>query len=444
MSNQNWTGSDRKRNGSGQEESLNGGWRDSIMRNKKQKRILKNKNKLKKELKRKSKNTSAFLRVLEFADAKEDFLSLPYGVRQSFFKESPWPNYQIRFEGDHKDYKLPKEYKKIILSQVEETLSEVTLDCCGKKINFNDVRYLIAAYGLFNYSSKLNADGQNIKIKKIKEISVSAFQKIKPFLREARDSYVNAFINYSLPIVLMLFDYENGYFPTLKVCYNKKGNAFPVLFVRPMPLKRERLTTKDGSERLAFPCVNFTVDGLEIKPVNFRSNVIENENLLHVYIQDHAINRLKERLDLPIGKRHLMEFLGRSLADPVVVGKDGDSFLIEYRLAGYKLGYLIVSNEGNYALVRSFKFITMTGTPEFKSITKKLRASKHDMTYLKLDQLDSMLFSDLFQDEKMKEILTSCDLGHLNELAETIKSDLREYETVKIADNVKNLLNLDD
>ena len=92
----------------------------------------------------------------------------------------------------------------------------------------------------------------------------------------------------------------------------------------------------------------------------------------------------------------------------------------------------------------------MTGTPEFKMITKKLRASKHDMTHLKLDQLDSMLSSDLFEDQFIKDVLVDCDLGHLNELAELMKSqsdsdfDFDFSEPLKIADDVKKLLKLDD
>mgnify|MGYP007061973112 CR=1 FL=1 len=416
------------------------------MKNKQQKRISKNKNKLKKEIKKAKVKASAFLRVLKLTGAQEDFLSLPHSVRQSFLKESPCPNYQIKFEGDHKNYKLPKEYKTIIINNIEKDLAEVILDCHGKKIAFDDVRYLIAAYNCFSYSSKIK---ESIELKKIKDFSIFALQKIKPFVKEARVLYIQALINYALPIILMLFDYENGYYPNLKVCYNKNGSPFPVVFVRPLPLKREKVITKNGEERFVFPCVDFAVDGLEIKPIFFPPETIGNEKVLYLYVQDHAIKRLKERLNLPIGQKHLIEFLGRSLANPIVVGKDGDSFLIEYNLAGYKLGYLIVSDEGEYALVRSFKFITMTGTPEFKNIIKKLKATKHDMTHLKLDQLDSMLFSDLFQDEKIKEILFSCNLGHLNDLAESIKSDLsrylklEEYEVLKIADNAKKLLNLD-
>ncbi len=422
-----------------------------MKKTKDQKRRAKNKKKLKRKANKKKVLDASFFRVMNFLDVKKDFMSLPNQVRSTFLKERPWPSYKITFHSGEriKQYKLHNQLKEGLLLAIHKALEEVELEVQNRKIKFNDVPFLLTIYGLFNFSSKLKIKNEDShELKKIKSVSLKAVEKIRPLLEDARRSYLDEFVNCAMPIALMLFDYEGGHYPDFKIYTDSKNRAFPAICITPLILKKEKLTTKDGSDRFAFPCVNFETNGLKVNPVFFPSGTIENEDISHVYVQEHAISRLKERLDLPIGKRHLMEFLGRSLADPVVAGKDGDSFLIEYKLAGYKLGYLIVSNEGKYALVRSFKFITMTGTPEFKMITKKLRASKHDMTHLQLDQLDSMLFSDLFEDEFMKDILIDCDLGHLNELSELMKSQGSDFDfsehTLEIADDVKKLLELDD
>ena len=423
-----------------------------MKKTKEQKRRTKNKNKLKRKANKKKLLNAAFFRAIDFLDVKKYFMSLPNEVRRTFLKESSWPSYKIIFHSGcrMKQYKLHSQLKESLLLTIDKTLEKVELEVQNRKIKFNDVPFLLTVYGLFNFSSKLEIKNDSHELKKIKSVSLKAIEKIRPLLQDARKSYLDEFVNCAMPIALMLFDYEGGHYPDFKIHKDSKNRAFPVICITPLILKKEKLTTKDGGDRFGFPCVNFETDGLKVNPVFFPSGTIENEDILHVYIQEHAISRLKERLDLPIGKKHLMEFLGRSLANPVVVGKDGGSFLIEYKLVGYKLGYLIVSNEGKYALVRSFKFITMTGTPEFKMITKKLRASKHDMTHLKLDQLDSMLSSDLFEDQFIKDVLVDCDLGHLNELAELMKSqsdsdfDFDFSEPLKIADDVKKLLKLDD
>jgi hypothetical protein len=119
-----------------------------------------------------------------------------------------------------------------------------------------------------------------------------------------------------------------------------------------------------------------------------------------------------ERLGIsPLG--YMFDCLGRSLSKPILSGNSGPSYLLEFNYYSNKLGYLLISNEGDFAVVRSFKFITMTGTPEFYNLKKALKGSREDFEYLGLDTLETLLNSDISKDTKLREIFESCGLGHL-------------------------------
>jgi len=387
-----------------------------MKRNKQQKKILRSKNKIKKELSKKNAKLNLIVDFFEISDILRDIDVTLNPLRECF----PLCKFEIKSNYvDQRD-----------LLFIKNLISNKLCDFNGKKVLFKDVPYLISAYKILQHGSF-----ENDQIKKV-------YESIKFSFRELNFFYYNSFMNLVFPIILSNFDYENGLFPDFSVQQNHKKIPYPLIKIEKLKLKRERLLTKNNEERLAFPCVNFNVNNFKMDFLYLDEGLIDNEKTLHVYVQDHAISRLQERIGVISNKGFLLDCLGESLANPVVVSKDGNSYLIEYRFYNYKLGYLVISNEDDFALVRSFKFITMTGTPEYRKITRALRATKYDITRMKLDDLNSFIYSDLFEDDQIEEILSNCDLGHIKEFSAKVKNIVSDFDVMKynLSSEIKNFI----
>jgi hypothetical protein len=142
-----------------------------------------------------------------------------------------------------------------------------------------------------------------------------------------------------------------------------------------------------------------------------------------VYVQSHALRRLRERVRLPHVEPWLEPWLGDSLAEPNVVERQGADLLVEYRIKHWRLGYLIATpardQDGEACVaVRTFKLLTMGNTPEARKLERKLKLSRPDVNWLRLHELESFTHTDLRSDPLLRRLMEECGCGHLFRLAE--------------------------
>ncbi len=133
-----------------------------------------------------------------------------------------------------------------------------------------------------------------------------------------------------------------------------------------------------------------------------------------IYIQPHALHRLWERL--PLGryaKEVTQSGLLESLGNLTVVERHGDGFLVEYRLLGLRVGYLIARPAHGKVVVTTFLFLTMQGTPECRLLEERLQLTRRDIQYEGLDRLETFLDHDLHADAGLVELLKECGCGPL-------------------------------
>jgi hypothetical protein len=104
------------------------------------------------------------------------------------------------------------------------------------------------------------------------------------------------------------------------------------------------------------------------------------------------------------------------------------------------MGYLVVRPVEDILLIRSFKFITMSGTPEFYRLKRELGGDRQDFEYLGLDTVDGLINSDLHKDPKLKRIFKNCGLSHLFEFSKNVKFDNPKS---LIADEIKKYFQID-
>lgn len=134
-----------------------------------------------------------------------------------------------------------------------------------------------------------------------------------------------------------------------------------------------------------------------------------------VYVQAHALDRLRERVPVPPADRHLS--LVTSLAAPVVAARDGDALFVKFVLFGeFHIGHLVTRPIPAGALVTTFLFLTMQSTPEYYRLRAALQLRRPDVEYVGLDDLRSFVNSDLADDPELAEVFRTCGCGDLLKL----------------------------
>ncbi|MGC8644615.1 MAG: hypothetical protein ACP5XB_32520 [Isosphaeraceae bacterium] len=132
-----------------------------------------------------------------------------------------------------------------------------------------------------------------------------------------------------------------------------------------------------------------------------------------VLISEHAIKRLEERLPLPGYKWTLHLGMARSLAQPVFSAGEEGARLVEYRLKENRLGYLVAEVHAGFVLIKTFLFLTMSGTPESRLLRDKLGIARADVEHYRLDNIFTLVGSDIVKDRLLQRVLSECGCGHL-------------------------------
>jgi hypothetical protein len=126
-------------------------------------------------------------------------------------------------------------------------------------------------------------------------------------------------------------------------------------------------------------------------------------NMLDVYIQSHALNRLAERLDgVEPGVLHFNIY--NSLNDLKVRKSRKGVFMIEYGIFGKKAGYFLGEVVDGKIVLKTFLFLTNTGTPEADKLKAATGLMKEDIIYLAIDKLSTFIYSDIAGNDRIKQL----------------------------------------
>ncbi len=161
---------------------------------------------------------------------------------------------------------------------------------------------------------------------------------------------------------------------------------------------------------------------------------------LPVWVQDHAFERLRQRIPAPSIEGYTHGTLFESLRHPRITANQGDgTFLVEYRWHDVRVGHLAVTVLEDAVLVRTFLFLTMQGTPEAAKLRARLKLKRRDIEWLDLDSFSVFLLSDMGKDPELKRIFDECGCGHLLTLVPASGEP-----AMKVADEVRKYLKLGD
>jgi hypothetical protein len=168
---------------------------------------------------------------------------------------------------------------------------------------------------------------------------------------------------------------------------------------------------------------------LTVTPKQLGTSGIMQDLPLQVFIQQHTINRMQERLSEQFVHMCYLNVVHAIVSKPIPV-KGSNSFLFPLTYNKTRLGYLKGDVLGGKLLVRTFLFISNNGTPEGRKLHKLLGLEKADKKYLHIDKLSTFINSDIKKDEKLKELFVEAGCGGLFDLDEHLLDNCDKKEIV--------------
>jgi hypothetical protein len=192
----------------------------------------------------------------------------------------------------------------------------------------------------------------------------------------------------------------------------------------------------DGHFRDVFP---LKWSGLKGKPepaVVIPANIgypAEYDQAVPVYLQQHALDRLVERLSLAPGMLlYMLDIYFRNRPTGLFFN---NSQLLLFNAGGKKLGYLVTNLLDGKLVIRTFLFLTNDGTPEGRKLAELTRLQRPDKKHLGIDTLEGLNSLRLFEDAPLSALFTEAgcadvlDLTVFNNFAELHSTGI-DAETV--------------
>jgi|GEM_PF-6825254 len=221
--------------------------------------------------------------------------------------------------------------------------------------------------------------------------------------------------------------------------------------------QRIEVITRNHGPRVAFRCGE--MNGRGIQWLTWPATAVGKKDCVQdfpVYIQKHAIDRVHERVSIPLQEGmarelwqfHVRFFMARSLAEPHYVRNNPNGMLIEYQFFGYRLGYFVAQLLSDKVVITTFLFLTMHGTPEAEMLRQKLRLTRPDIEHTFLDELSTFVCSDIRNDPILVHVIKECGCGSLVELGRHLVSgerladfarELKKYLGTSLLHSLKKL-----
>jgi len=307
------------------------------------------------------------------------------------------------------------------------TSGELKLFTENLKRNYRERIYEVGANALSNYQLQLLFAFSSARLIEIKKQKGDNKHPDVVVVQETKDIYFRVFYTqlyvYFFKLVTRLSNPARKYYGTyirLAPFYEKmpKLEFFSDLFGYDA---QNYQVSINGQKRPAFrlakpvlsiesPIIWITVD------VSLLGNSYTgHKKTLDVYIQSHALARLKERLDL-LDQEAINYALWENTNNITQFVNYHGYLLLPFKVFGIKTGYLVANIAGDKLLFRTFLFITHNSSPEGVRLKKLTGLGKEDITYWKIDRLSTFV---KLKEEKypgLIELFSKAGLGQLMEL----------------------------
>lgn len=296
-----------------------------------------------------------------------------------------------------------------LIKQISQNVEKVVLPY---GLNLDDVYYLYQICFLVDEQLQRTAKHRDVNVDYKKKHLVLEQLKLFKSMLDTRKTEIKKhsdieFYKVIKPIASQVSITKDSYFYSLQ-----KVDPKTVELVIKFNEVKPKSVNKGKLKRSVYPVVELF--GKQPKNVIIEKGKMENAIPLPLYIQNHALHRLKSRIGNEFVD-HLYESIIVSCTEQEFHKASPHTYLLAFRSNDVKLGYFTVTVETNIALIRSFKFITMVGTPEYDKLKKFIPTGSKIWQYLNLDSFDTIIESDIKNNAELYDIFKKCDLEYLFE-----------------------------
>lgn len=181
-----------------------------------------------------------------------------------------------------------------------------------------------------------------------------------------------------------------------------------------------------GKWRKAYRVCMGPMQSDEICPAMIRYSAIfptcdpRDDRTLSIYIQSHAVYRMKERLRIltPVNRMMLL-YTSLLLSPRIVRGPDDQPLFVASIFSGDVYGYFPFVIQHDKLFILSFLPVTSSLTPEGKRLQEILHLSTKDITYLGMDSLQFLYDIDMEQIPTLKDALIRSGIYRIKEQRHT-------------------------
>ena len=185
-----------------------------------------------------------------------------------------------------------------------------------------------------------------------------------------------------------------------------------------IPVKEGLHTVK----RLGWLTPDLEWEEVKVKPsaLGFKTGTLDIP--LDVYVQLHALERLKERINITPGIMHEILFLIFVQPEIEHCWHKG-ACLVTYRVSNEKAGYCVVKLHEDKLVVHTFLFLTNDDTPEGDRLKNLVEIERADKKYMQIDNLPEFNAYHIEKNERVAQLFREAGcgsllkLGHLQEFS---------------------------
>ena len=152
---------------------------------------------------------------------------------------------------------------------------------------------------------------------------------------------------------------------------------------------------------------------------------------LPVYVQNHALHRIRQRLDCMDNSYVNTVFSLSFMLPKFITASNGQRMIRAIDLSGKPVGYFPFLKQDGAILLLSFLPLSSPITPEGSVLYKELGIKIDDSKYIGLDKLSFYISTDFDTVPKLKQALQKANMWHLTEIEPNEKSERREDQILK-------------
>ena len=168
--------------------------------------------------------------------------------------------------------------------------------------------------------------------------------------------------------------------------------------------------------RLAFGDIMSNTPILFSVPYNTVIPASNDTRQLKIYLQSHALLRIKERIDTLLPFNRNAAILSSLVENKMVRAKNGQMLFSFIDSNNQLIGYMPFTIEGDNLFVLTFLPLSNQLTPEGDKLCKILNLTKEDMIFLGMDKLSFYQYTDFSSIPILKCALIEAGLWHLTEI----------------------------